>query len=84
MIYMSKNSDNKLEILDRLFEDHHCDNCDHGYNCTGYGDPCHAWVYITKAGKELKKCKGILPIEVEEELLRYSAKEIKERQNGHS
>jgi hypothetical protein len=84
MNYMLKNSDNRLEILDRLFADHHCDNCDHGYNCTGYGEPCHAWVYITEAGKLLKENRGGLSRETEEELLRWSAKEIMERRNGYS
>ncbi len=78
---MSKNLLKKLELLDILFSEHRCDNCNHGYNCTGYGTPCHAWVHITKAGQELKDHKGDLDWETEMDLLAYSAKEIEDRHN---
>jgi len=74
------NPQEKLELLDILFEDRKCFNCNHAYNCTGYGNPCDNWIRITKAGITMRDCDhGLLDMNTEFELISLSQIELEER-----
>lgn len=75
--------DETVELLDRLFSDRDCYNCNNAYNCTGYGTPCSSFIPITKAGIIMrdwnKTHKKHLSMYEEMKYIYMSQKEIDER-----
>lgn len=58
-------------------------DCNHAYNCTGYGQPCDNWIRITKAGKWMRDMdRADLDMDTEERLIHASETELEERRKG--
>lgn len=75
------NSEEKMQLLDILY-DRNCNDCDHAYNCTGFGNPCSSWIRITSAGMVLRDFKGVLNMETEVQLMEKQREEHEERRRA--
>lgn len=77
------NLEEKIELLDILYDDRQCRNCNHAYNCTGYGSPCDNWIRITRAGEIMRDMdRADLDYDTEIRLMAESEAELDKRNKG--